>query len=377
MFLISHGADINRGPKTALHTMVLWWMPDSVEALLEAGADINARDEEGKTPLYHAIYTIEWLTMVELLVSHGADVKTLPSTTLHHTAEKGLPGITQFLIEAGLDPIARDKQGNTPLHLAADNGHVDVVNIYKRMTQTLNEAGLAFNAKDNRGNTPLHLAAGNGHSEVVKLLIETGADVNAIDDLGATPLQHALKNGHMTLNLIRPLVEAGADIYARDDEGDTPLIKAFDRGQLPLVNYLLSNGVDAKDCPPNALLLAVDSWSVDLTRRLIAAGADVNVRDEHGNSLLHLAVRLDGWTLDMAKLLIDAGVDINAKDKQGNTPLHRAVITWYRDMVELLVSRGADVNVKNHHGQSPKSLARSTPLAEILNQHDIREGTAQ
>ena len=90
-----------------------------------------------------------------------------------------------------------------------------------------------------------------------------------------------------------------------------------------------------------------------IVRLLIQKGADVNVRDQYGDTPLHQAL----WGADFDKiawLLIQQGANVNARDKEGKTPLHKA-----RDskIVQLLIQKGADVNARDKKGRTPLSIA--------------------
>jgi ankyrin repeat protein len=94
----------------------------------------------------------------------------------------------EMLLKKGCNTKYRDKDGNTPLHLAALNGRVDVVEL-------LISHGADVNARDNYGWTPLHSAAYNGHAGVAELLIRHGADLNAKNSENKTPLDVARERG--------------------------------------------------------------------------------------------------------------------------------------------------------------------------------------
>ena len=136
----------------------------TTKALIAVGADIDARDKNGQTPLHVAAE--------------------------HYGGEK-----IKELIAAGADVNARDKNGETPLHAAASS--------YKRRGQAkmLIAAGADVNAWDKANNTPLHDAAGSGNAEAAKALIAAGADVNARPaGFGWTPLKEALMYSNRATN---------------------------------------------------------------------------------------------------------------------------------------------------------------------------------
>ena len=133
---------------------------------------------------------------------------------------------------------------------------------------------------------------------------------------------------------------APAKIYRRNFSGREALLVLDRDGRTPLFAYCVDRDETALE-------------------RAIQQGEDVNIRDNHGETALHMAAR--HYALACAKLLIEAGAAVDATDNHGNTPLCRAVFDGKGrgEMVELLLSAGADPDMRNHHGVSPRSLALS------------------
>eukprot|EP00606_Chrysophyceae_sp_TOSAG23-5_P001334 GSChrysophyteH2.ASY1.ANO1.904.1 assembled CDS len=190
-------------------------------------------------------------------------------TPLHWAAQKGHLPVVQYLCEQGADKEARDYDGETPLHQAAQNGHLPVV-------QYLCEQGADKEARNEDGETPLLWSADNGHLPVVQCLCEQGADKEARGNGGETPLHWAAQDGH--LPVVQYLCEQGVDKEARSDsDGETPLHQAANNGHLPVVQYLCEQGADKEarnEDGETPLLWSADNGHLPVVQCLCEQGAD-------------------------------------------------------------------------------------------------------
>ncbi|XP_076366892.1 uncharacterized protein LOC143255313 isoform X2 [Tachypleus tridentatus] len=128
-------------------------------------------------------------------------------------------------------PFTTDWLGTSPLHIAAQNGHVSTAELLLR-------AGISRDARTKVDRTPLHIAAQEGHLDIVELLLKHGADVDAKDMLRMTPLHWAVERGHM--DVIRCLITSGANVHAVSKFEKKPADIAADCNRHDILNLLMN-----------------------------------------------------------------------------------------------------------------------------------------
>jgi ankyrin repeat protein len=312
---------------------------------LDRGLSPNAHDEHGETPLMYAgVYGNA--DCVRLLIKRGADVNATNSagaTPLLRSATDLAK--TALLVESGADVNARSALGNSPLLLAARpaNSHGAV--------ELLLNHGATVNATNIGGATPLMAAVAGGDEATVRLLLKHGADVNAQTAFavpgflfggGRTALMWAAYRGDTAL--IKVLLDAGANVNAEGMLG-TPL------GQAAWADHADAAGL------------------------LLARGADVNqTTHAEGFSALHWAAAAENNNSTLVKLLLERGADPNLGGAQNvdaymdvlQTPLMLARRRGDSEIVKVLLASGAT----NETPDRPKTLpprarspvSRSNPL---------------
>ena len=204
---------------------------EAIPALLAAGADLNARDNDGYVPLHSAAYSGH-AGAIAALRAAGADPNARNNngfTPLHGAAYYGHAEAIAALHAAGADPNTQSNTGITALHNAAHSGHVEAI-------AALHTAGADPNTGNNDGFTPLHSAAHNGQVEAIAALHVAGADPNTRSKGGFTALHLAAENGHN--EAIAALHEAGAALNAENNDGHTALDLAVQQGHAKLLAAL-------------------------------------------------------------------------------------------------------------------------------------------
>jgi ankyrin repeat protein len=184
---------------TPLHYAAAQQKPDIAAMLIARGANVNAEDMFGTTPLLAASVGAHLETM-RLLIAHGANVRAAERNSGQNALMRGVQNVevARLLLDHGLDVNARDRNGRTAL-----------MQCYSLPVATLLIArGADIKARDTQGNTALLTAIRSAQPDFVKLMLAHGADVNNVNDQGETPLSAA--RSMRFAPLISLLTDAGA-----------------------------------------------------------------------------------------------------------------------------------------------------------------------
>lgn len=250
--LLEEGVDVNIqtefSGQTPLHWSVVGGNNEITRLLLEKGANLEAKNFSGMTPLHllSAAYHLERTGTLLLLLEKGAQVNTIDkngATPLHTVAENNFAPFVKVLLEHGADiEMKHMKYGTTPLHTAILSWKPGIETI-----EILLAHGANINARDDTLRTPLFFAIRKDKTERLKFLLKNGADPNAQANDGETPLHSAMTEGD--LSIIELLINAGAKIKIKDNWGSTPLHRAVYYGKADAVKFLIEKGAnpDAKD----------------------------------------------------------------------------------------------------------------------------------
>lgn len=329
---LHNGADVNscgQGGYTALHLAVMNSESDMVRLLIPLVDNVDSVSEDGSTPLLHAVT----LDVIEALLNANANIEARDShgtTLLTFAAGRLGAEIVEVLLSKGASTDTTNEQGWTPLLAAARAGAAPVVH-------TLLEHGASVTASLPSGSNALHQAACSGSADCVELLIRYGVDANSETLDGTTPLLTAamygqeavarllLKSGvdpgrsassrnacatyvaslHGHTSLVRVLLEGGGNPAIPWVCGDTPLHAAAVAGHDEILACLVNHDapVDiANESNQTPLMLATLMRRYKCMEILMNAGADPTVTDEYGISALDSAAncaaaqsKMAGW----------------------------------------------------------------------------------
>ena len=381
--LLQRGADVNaldQSGLSPLHRASQGGRAEIVKLLLDHGADVNIQSTSGGTPLARASRAGE-VAISRLLLQRGANVDSQNKTghsPLHRAAQRGHLDLARLLVDSGANINLQSKTGSTPLCLASRSGHV-------KLAELLIEHGADVGRRNNDGWTHLHTASHSGKVELIEMLIRRGALVDSRDNKGQTPLHLAALKGRLLI--VKLLVGRGADPNIHDDSNKTPLDLASDKEKPEVANFLSPLTMSLGSIGPNAssvnspsrypkvvepqgpdgedvqypitgqpsIHAASKDGQIDVLRSLLDHGSDIEQRDASHWTALSLASR--HGKLRVAKLLIERGADVNSRGATGWTPLHLASKHGHLNIVRLLLDHNVDVEAHQRSQRTALDIA--------------------
>lgn len=400
----------------------------AVEALLAARPDLKPRDRDGYDALLHAAGDEKRHPLIPKLLELGAEPKTVNhggSDALMLAARTRNARLVADFIKLGLSAKNRDRDGQTAAHYATGpeffrgdpfgaGGKESAGARRAEVLGILRENGADLDAADRQGVTPLQLAAGKGDAGVVKYLLSQAPDPDRADEEGITALHHAAAEGSAEVlealltpgrdtelrdkhgstplwlaalwnnrDAVTRLLEAGANIDAANNEGETALQHAVKGNKFSLAGFLVSQGAAPEKIkePAGSLLQTVRlfhetpvdagdfAFGIELLSKL---SKEIDRRDAAGmTALMWVAASNNEAAL---KAILARHPDLEARSPDGRTALMWASASRASTSIKLLRDAGADDSPRDHSGRSAKDWLEFSNRAEAPRRIDVPAG---
>lgn len=328
--------------------------------IIQAGADVNASDNNGASPAGRAIDAGN-ITGFKILCDNGLNLNFMEKGSeplLIYAYRKNRKPVVNELIQRGASLAVKDSAGNTMLHAAAEKNDT-------AFFKTMQAGTYDLNIKNSSGKTPLLVAIEKGSTVFAQLLLadKEHVDLNVKDNQGMSVLHYLapLKGGDKLLAMIET---SESTVRQKDNTGRTPLAIAVNAGLTANASFFLLHGADASGEDQNGLELVVTGYEKNraMLKLLLDNGADPNAANPDGKNLLFLSIEKSD--IETLKLLIQKNIDINKKYLSGKYPLIHAIYKKNGAVIRLLIDSGANTNIKDETG--------NTPLVAAVESRDVQ-----
>lgn len=308
---VSEG-EFDSGGNTLLHAAVDVECIEMVKMILKDSiVDINAKNDDGDTAMHIAVERKSHLALFELLNNANIDPNIRGGNgdaPLHRAVKREAKAILSTLLDNPKTDIkASDDNGNTFLHLLTildDKIGVELIN-------SLLSGGkwIDFNATNKDGQTPLHMAAQAGKSEQVQFYInQPGVEINAKSATGDTALHYAIIQRKLVV-IDKLIKHSEIDLYVANEKNETPLLMVMQGGHPDAFNALIeckNFKINQPGDGGNTLLhMAVKSRNIEFVLILIEKGADTKVKNNKG--LMPIDLSSGQWKIEVGRLFKSAG----------------------------------------------------------------------
>lgn len=329
---------------------------DMVKLLLDNGANI-ALTQHDSNPASYAVKNNNY-PLIDLLLSHGIDLNAGFNQPIVTAAQENNLTAVKYLLELGAN-INADFDNNifasSAIVEAANHGHQEMVQFL--LDNGANADTFTYCQESDRSklssaynSSAIFNALENGHIEIAQLLMNAGAGIQE----GITPLHVAVLNGD--IHEIESLLASGMDADVLNAIGQSPLHYALYANNIAALDLLKQYGADISleiqstyyDLYP--MEMAIYANAKEACVWLVNNGIDINQTYEFGETALHIAA--SEGKMDYVSLFLDLGANIDVKDEDGNSIIASGIYSDDPQMIALLIENGAQLNVQNNHGQT-------------------------
>lgn len=362
-----HYDDIpNQERYTPLMSAILNNHNDIIEMLINAGADLDAINEyNDDTAIFLAIDSKNLPCILHLL-KHNVNVNIHNSsmkTPLIYAFEHKFYDAVEAIINAGADLDMYDRIGYTIFIHAIEENNESIIRLLIEKNVNINIVSKYSN------DSPLLIACKEENLQLVQRLIDLGANIELQNDRMINPLLNVVQSGN--LNQLSLLIKKNANINVKNNDGMTPLLLSVLYGHNDLVNVLIDAGADLDaqeyDDLYSALMIACNNGNLEIVKKLINAGAKIDLVNKNENNALLCGVLASqrgetaidpnriAKSTDFISIFAKEGIDINAKNKDGETALMICMSSI--DAITMLIELKADLNIKNKAGLTTLMVA--------------------